>query len=157
MTDATSNATCEERRPSRRKCNSSEKDRIAYRTRVRRRAGMLCQWSNSVFEKRTRPRVIALVCFTLYYGYKVLNACSRRSSVLCNYILQWSQLIYRVAQPTPCHFDTLIFPYILPMPCTFTHRLTPDNIIDKSENGRGSFIYNMYQFMSFTWHRYTWE
>ena len=31
------------RRDARRKCNGFEKDRVVYRARVRRRAGMVCQ------------------------------------------------------------------------------------------------------------------
>ena len=44
------------RRDARRKCNSFENERLAYRASVSRRVGMLCQWSNSVFEIATRRR-----------------------------------------------------------------------------------------------------
>ena len=40
--NATCEPACEARRPARRKCNSFEKDRVAYH--ARRRARVLCQW-----------------------------------------------------------------------------------------------------------------
>ena len=48
-----------------------EKDRVAYRARVRRRSGLLCQWWNSVFEKPARRRAIALVCFFYLIGTSI--------------------------------------------------------------------------------------
>ena len=42
-TNETTNATYKARRPARRKCSNFEKDRVAYRIRVRRLSGILCQ------------------------------------------------------------------------------------------------------------------
>ena len=64
MTDATTN----ERRDARRKCNSFEKARIAYHAHVRHHADMLCQLSNYqivCLKNRRGRRAIAVMCFTL--------------------------------------------------------------------------------------------